>query len=63
MKPALQRRSVARIFFAPSVIAVVSAAGLLTALLGDGIWDIASWLALAIPVIVVGFFALRRQSY
>jgi uncharacterized iron-regulated membrane protein len=61
MKSAIQRRSVARIFFASPVIAFVSAVGLLTALLGDGIWDVASWLALAIPAIVVGFFALRRQ--
>jgi len=32
------------------VLAVISSAGLLAALLGDGAWDALSWAALAVPV-------------
>jgi hypothetical protein len=45
------------IYRAPVLIALVTIAGLLTALLGDGIWDIASWLALSVPIAVVMWFA------
>lgn len=34
----------------PIVLAVVTAVGLLSALLADGIWDVLSWVTLAIPV-------------
>jgi hypothetical protein len=40
-------------------LAVVSAVGLLSALLGDGIWDIVSWVALATPVIVIVWYLAR----
>ena len=34
----------------PVVLAVVTAVGLLSALLADGIWDVLSWVTLVIPV-------------
>ncbi|HVU58812.1 MAG TPA: hypothetical protein VHD83_27315 [Puia sp.] len=34
----------------PLLITIISLGGLLTALAGDGIWDILSWLALSLPV-------------
>ena len=44
----------------PAVLAAVTCAGLLSALLGDGVWDVASWLTLSVPVAAVAWFALRR---
>jgi len=55
-------RSIARIFGWPAIIALVAAFGLISALLGDGIWDAASWVALALPVAVVAFFLVKRES-
>jgi hypothetical protein len=55
-----RRQSVRDIFKWPLVIAVLSTVGLLSALLGDGIWDGLSWVALAIPVLLYGIFARRR---
>lgn len=43
-------RSVWRIFAIPTVIAVLSLVGLLSALTGDGLRDVVSWIALAAPV-------------
>jgi hypothetical protein len=45
-----RRVSTASIFFWPAMVALVSAAGLAFALIGDGVWDTLSWLALAEPV-------------
>jgi hypothetical protein len=58
MTPARARHQTGRQIFAwPAVIAVLSAAGLLSALLGDGIWDGVSWVVLAVPVaLYCGFF-------
>ncbi len=35
----------------PVVLAIVSAVGLLSALLGDGIWDALSWMVLSMPIL------------
>ena len=43
----------------PIAIGVMSAVGLISALLGDGIWDTVSWIALAIPVAVILWYGLR----
>lgn len=45
--------STLQIWGIPIVLGVVSAIGLLSALLGDGIWDALSWFALATPVAVI----------
>jgi hypothetical protein len=42
-----------RVFGVPALLALVSAIGLLSALLGDDLWDVLSWVALATPVAVV----------
>lgn len=56
----------AQIFAAPLAIGVISALGLTTALLGDGLWDWMSWIALALPVAVAVVYwqigARRAQS-
>jgi hypothetical protein len=45
-----------RVWLWPIAIAVVSAAGLVTGLVGDGVWDWFSWLALGLPVAVCLWF-------
>jgi uncharacterized membrane protein len=45
------------------MIAGVSAVGLLAALLGDGLLNLVSWLALALPLaIVVWAWTAKRQA-
>jgi hypothetical protein len=57
-----KRQSLGAIFLVPAVIAVVSSTGLLSALLGDGLWDAVSWLTLAVPIAIAGWFGwLRRR--
>jgi hypothetical protein len=48
-----------RVFGMPMLLALVSGVGLLSALLGDDIWDALSWLALGAPVAVI----LRRAAW
>jgi hypothetical protein len=55
------RRSLARIFLFPALIAVVVLVGLVSALLGDGIWDAVSWVALAFPLAVFALFWKRTS--
>ncbi|MDH1442400.1 hypothetical protein N5O88_01835 [Pseudomonas sp. GD03721] len=50
-------------FALPLLIGLLSAAGLFSALLGDGAWDAVAWLGLGIPA-VLGLWPLlprRRQ--
>jgi hypothetical protein len=56
-----RHQSLARIFLAPAIMALIVAGGLLSALLGDGIWDALSWVALLAPVAAIAYFT-RRQS-
>jgi hypothetical protein len=51
-----------RIWGAPSLLAVTTMFGLLSALLGDRwIWKAIAWLLLLLPVIVAAWFSLRRR--
>lgn len=43
----------------PVVLAIVSSIGLIAALLGDGMWDGVSWIALATPLVVCGWHLMR----
>jgi hypothetical protein len=54
-------RNVVDIFGAPLLLALLSAGGLLSALIGDGLWDVLSWFGLGIPVAVILWFALGRR--
>jgi hypothetical protein len=45
----------------PVVLALLTAIGLLSALLGDGVWDAASWIALGIPTAVCLWFGWRGR--
>jgi hypothetical protein len=53
-------RSARQIFVLPAAVAAISFAGLITALVGDGPFDAASWLALGAPVALIVWFAYRR---
>lgn len=47
MKP--RQSSFWKVFCVPLAIALVTGAGLFAALLGDGAWDVLSWIGLGIP--------------
>ena len=49
------RQSTGRVWRVPIAIGLVSAGGLLFALLGDGAADALSWAALGVPVAVSGW--------
>lgn len=44
----------------PIALAVLSAIGLVSALLADGPWDAVSWVGLGVPVAVCAWFSWRR---
>lgn len=48
-----------KIYGSASVLAALTGAGLLSALFGDGLWDAASWVALAVPLLVIVWKILR----
>ncbi|HEV8391498.1 MAG TPA: hypothetical protein VGQ35_16725 [Dongiaceae bacterium] len=56
------RLTLRQVFAAPLAIAVLSGVGLTSALLGDDIWDVLSWLALAVPVAVILWYWPRRSA-
>ena len=47
------------VFKVPTMLGVLTAAGLFAALLGDGAWDALSWVGLGIPAVLAlrGLFA------
>ncbi|NWB87904.1 MULTISPECIES: hypothetical protein [Pseudomonas] len=51
-----------KVFGIPVLIALLSAAGLFAALLGDGAWDALSWVGLGIPAAISlrGLFGRRH---
>ena len=57
-----QRQTLSQMFFVPAVLAVLSAVGLVSALVGDGAWDALSWLTLAAPAAVPVYFIARGRS-
>lgn len=52
--------STREIFRMPLLIGGMSTVGLASALLGDGIWDGLSWVALGVPVALAIFYWMRR---
>lgn len=46
----------------PAILAALTVFGLLAALLGTGAWHWASWLALAVPLITIGFCLTRPRA-
>lgn len=60
MKALLSRAS-RNTFGIPILLATITAAGLLSALLGDDVWDALSWAALGLPVAVCLWFWLGQR--
>ncbi|WP_165825237.1 hypothetical protein [Rhodopseudomonas palustris] len=54
-------RTLRQIFAVPAIIGVLSGIGLVSALVGDGWWDIASWLMLMLPVVLYLFYVELRS--
>lgn len=54
-------RTTLQIWGAPLLLALLTTIGLISALLGDGIWDAVSAVTLGIPVLVGAWYTLRRQ--
>lgn len=50
------------VWTAPILLGVLTVVGLASALVGDGIWDALSALALGAVVAVGGYFSLRRAK-
>jgi len=48
-------------FALPLLIGLLSAVGLLSALLGDGGWDVTAWIGLGVPAIL-GCWPLLQRS-
>lgn len=53
--------SLTRIFGIPALVGVVSLVGLVSALFGDGGWDAAAWVGLAVPVAAVAWAYVCRR--
>ncbi|EPP3880622.1 hypothetical protein ACUOA7_004320 [Pseudomonas aeruginosa] len=53
------RRGLWMIFRWPLLLALLGLFGPLSALLGDGLYDLLSWLALGTPLVLVGWVWLR----
>lgn len=51
-----------RIWGIPIVLGLLSIAGLIAALVGDGFADVLSWIALGIPLLVGIWFSLRPEK-
>ena len=54
-------RTLGQIFAAPMLVAAASAIGLIATLVGDGWWDVVSWLSLTVPVLLYLFFVARPK--
>ena len=56
------RRGLWMIFRWPRLLFGLSLFGLLSALIGDGVYDLLSWLSLGVPLGLVGVVWLRLRS-
>jgi hypothetical protein len=57
--PPARRRAAMRVFAIPALLAILMAGGLIAGLLGDGIWDATSWIALAVPLALIVWRTLK----
>lgn len=49
-----------RLWGAPILFGILTSIGLISALLGDGVWDVVSAVALGVPVAACAWYGLRR---
>lgn len=55
-------RSLRAIFATPLALAVVTLAGLIAGLAGDGWLDVVAWIGLAAPVVAMGWYTCRPRA-
>lgn len=60
--PRKRGNSLSRIFKAPSVLACIIGFGLLSALFGDGLWNVLSWIAMSVPLAVIAYHMLKTAD-
>lgn len=53
--------SLRTVYRIPLVLGFVTIIGLLSALLGDGVWDVLSWLLLGVPLFLLALFYGARR--
>jgi hypothetical protein len=51
-----------RLWGVPVLLGILTAIGLVAALLGDGVWDVVSGVALGLPVLLGIWHSLRKQG-
>lgn len=56
-----RRQTNRQVFAVPLLLGVLSSVGLVSALVGDGVWNGLSWLLLGIPVSLFFYFLLRPR--
>lgn len=56
-----RRRSLGEIFAIPFVLGILSSIGLISALVGDDVWDGVSWIMLGIPILLCAYFLLKPR--
>lgn len=56
------KRDFWHIWTIPLGLGAVSLVGLLSALLGDDLLDVISWISLIIPLLVIGWFVAKPRS-
>ena len=55
------RRGLWMIFRWPLLVALLSLFGLISALIGDEVYDLLSWLSLGVPLLLLGVVSLRLR--
>lgn len=56
------RQTLGQIFLIPAILGLLSAGGLIFALVEDGIWDALSWVTLGLPIALVVAFVARGRT-
>ena len=51
-----------KIWGIPIILAIISMIGLITALVGDGVWDAVSWLGLGVPLAIAGWYLFKKPQ-
>jgi hypothetical protein len=54
--------SLLRTYQSPAIVGMVVMAGLLIALLGDGVWDVVACVLLTAPLLLLAVFFSRSQA-
>ncbi len=58
----MKTSALTKVYRIPLVLSLITSAGLLSALLGDGVWDALSWALLAVPLFLVSLSLFRSKK-